>query len=177
VIDGKRIAVGDRVLALPSAGLHTNGYSLARKLFFEVAGYDAQEHVEALSTTVGEALLAPHTSYLGALDNLLDGGRIKGLAHITGGGLTENIPRILPEGTSVLIARDTWPVLPIFKVMQELGSVSDAEMYRTFNMGVGMVIVCAADDTKAISDDLRARGFASYEIGRVREGNREVIIS
>jgi phosphoribosylformylglycinamidine cyclo-ligase len=177
VIDGKRITPGDSLLALPSEGLHTNGYSLARKLFFEVAGYDARTHLSALSMTVGEALLAPHASYLQALDPLLDGGRIKGLAHITGGGLTENIPRILPEGTGVLIARDTWPVLPVFKLMQELGSVTDAEMYRTFNMGVGMVIVCAADDKQMIGDDLRGRGLASYEIGRVVEGNREVIIS
>jgi len=177
VIDGKRITPGDSLLALPSEGLHTNGYSLARKLFFEVAGYDASTHLAALSMTVGEALLAPHTSYLQALDPLLDGGRIKGLAHITGGGLTENIPRILPEGAGVLIARDTWPVLPVFKLMQELGSVEEAEMYRTFNMGVGMVVVCAADDKQMIGDDLRRRGFASYEIGRVVEGNREVIIS
>jgi phosphoribosylformylglycinamidine cyclo-ligase len=177
VIDGKRITPGDVLLALPSAGLHTNGYSLARKLFFEVAGYDAHEHLPALGSTVGEALLAPHTSYLNALDRLLDGGHIKGLAHITGGGLTENIPRILPEGTSVLIARDTWPVLPVFKLMQELGSVADAEMYRTFNMGVGMVVVCADEDKQMISDHLRERGFPSYEIGRVLEGNREVVIS
>jgi phosphoribosylformylglycinamidine cyclo-ligase len=177
VIDGKRITAGDTLLALPSAGLHTNGYSLARKLFFEVAGYDARHHLAALAMTVGEALLAPHTSYLNALAPLLDGGSIKGLAHITGGGLTENIPRILPEGTGVLIKRDTWPVLPIFKVMQELGNVTEAEMYRTFNMGVGMVIVCAQSDKQMIGDDLGARGFPSYEIGRVREGNREVIIS
>jgi phosphoribosylformylglycinamidine cyclo-ligase len=177
VIDGKRITVGDTLLALPSAGLHTNGYSLARKLFFEVAGYGPGAYLEALGSTVGEALLAPHTSYLEALGGLLDSGRIKGLAHITGGGLTENIPRILPEGTQVLIARDTWPVLPVFKLMQELGSVADTEMYRTFNMGVGMVVICAADDTQTISDDLGARGFPSYEIGRVRAGNREVIIS
>lgn len=177
VIDGKRITPGDVLLALPSVGLHTNGYSLARKLFFEVAGYDAHTHLSELGSTVGEALLAPHTSYLRALEGLLDGGRIKGLAHITGGGLTENIPRILPEGTRALIARDTWPVLPVFKMMQELGSVADAEMYRTFNMGVGMVIVCAEDDKQAISDHLRGLGFTSYEIGRVLEGNREVLIS
>jgi phosphoribosylformylglycinamidine cyclo-ligase len=177
VIDGKRITPGDVLLALPSAGLHTNGYSLARKLFFEVAGYDAREHLPALGSTVGEALLAPHTSYLNALDGLLNEGRIKGLAHITGGGLTENIPRILPEGTKVVIARDTWPVLPVFKLMQELGSVEDAEMYRTFNMGVGMVVVCASDDKQTISDHLREQGFLSYEIGRVLEGNREVAIS
>ncbi|HYE66021.1 MAG TPA: phosphoribosylformylglycinamidine cyclo-ligase [Pyrinomonadaceae bacterium] len=177
IIDGKRISAGDAVLALPSVGLHTNGYSLARKLFFEVAGYDVDTHLEALDMTVGAALLQPHVSYLQALEGLLDAGTIKGLAHITGGGLTENIPRILPAGTSVLIARDAWPVPHIFTLMQEIGSVPDAEMYRTFNMGVGMVIICAASDAETIKSHIRGRGEACYEIGRVVEGNRETLIS
>jgi phosphoribosylformylglycinamidine cyclo-ligase len=177
VIDGKRICAGDVVLALPSVGLHTNGYSLARKLFFEVAGYSATTHLAALNSTVGEALLAPHVSYLGALEGLLDTDRIKGLAHITGGGLTDNIPRILPEGTAVVINRDTWPVLPIFKLMQELGSVPDAEMYRTFNMGTGMVIICAGGDAEAIQIELGKRSQSCYKIGLVIEGDRTVSIS
>ena len=177
VIDGKRIAPGDRVLALPSAGLHTNGYSLARKLFFEVAGLDAAAHLDALGATVGVALLAEHLSYLPALEGLLDTGLIKGLAHITGGGLTENIPRILPEGTSVEIARGSWPVLPVFTLMQEIGRVPEAEMFRTFNMGVGMTIICAAADAAEIAMQLGKRGEACYEIGRVVAGEREVIFS
>lgn len=177
VIDGHAITAGDRVLALPSVGLHTNGYSLARKLFFEVAGYAPEAEVPELNSTVGAALLAPHMSYLSSLEGLLDSGLIKGLAHITGGGLTENIPRILPEGTSVLIARDTWPVLPIFKLMQEIGSVPDAEMYRTFNMGVGMVIICADADADAIKAHLSKQGEKCYEIGRVQEGDRKVNIA
>jgi phosphoribosylformylglycinamidine cyclo-ligase len=178
VIDGKRIKAGDAVLALPSAGLHTNGYSLARKLFFEVAGYDADTHLPALGSTVGEALLQPHLSYLDALEGLLSNGSIKGLAHITGGGLTDNIPRILPEETGVLIARETWPVLPIFKLMQEIGSVNDSEMYRTFNMGVGMVIICDEQDKDAIKAHLEGeRNCSCYEIGRVVEGHREVSIT
>src|SRR5687767_8772981 len=112
VIDGKRIQPGDVLLALPSAGLHTNGYSLARKLFFEIAGYEVNTHLPELGTTAGEALLQPHVSYLRPLEGLLDRGVIKGLAHITGGGLTDNIPRILPEGTSVRIEKGSWPVLP-----------------------------------------------------------------
>ena len=107
---------------------------------------------------------------------MLDSNLIKGLAHITGGGLTENIPRILPEGTGVHITRDTWPVLPIFKLMQQLGHVADAEMFRTFNMGVGMVIVSAPPDAEAIKAHLQERGEAVYEIGRVTEGEREVAI-
>jgi phosphoribosylformylglycinamidine cyclo-ligase len=176
VIDGKRIAPGDVLLALPSAGLHTNGYSLARKLFFEVAGYDADTRLAPLDSTVGEALLLPHISYLHALEGLLDSGSIKGLAHITGGGLTDNIPRILPEGTNVTIARGTWPVLPVFTLMQEIGNVPDAEMYRAFNMGVGMVIICAPQDAESIQSHFSKRDQACYEIGRVGEGNREVII-
>ncbi len=177
VIDGKSIAEGDCLLALPSAGLHTNGYSLARKLFFEVAGCGVDTQLAALGMTVGMALLQPHLSYLRPLEGLLDTGKVKGLAHITGGGLTENIPRILPGGTGVTIARDTWPVLPIFSLMQEIGNVPDAEMYRTFNMGVGMVIVCSKDDKDAIKTHLESRGDACYEIGRVTQGDRDVVIA
>src|SRR5215813_9702994 len=139
IIDGKTIAAGDVLLALASAGLHTNGYSLARKLFFEVANYQPSTSIPELGSSVGEALLAPHISYLRPLEGLLDRGVIKGLAHITGGGLTDNIPRILPEGTAVKIEKGSWDVLPIFEVLQKIGNVSEFEMYRTFNMGVGMV--------------------------------------
>ncbi|HYG79306.1 MAG TPA: phosphoribosylformylglycinamidine cyclo-ligase [Pyrinomonadaceae bacterium] len=176
VIDGRGIAPGDTLLALPSVGLHTNGYSLARKLFFDVAGFRVDTRVDELGQTVGEALLAPHASYLPALDGLLDRGLIRGLAHITGGGLTENVPRILPEGTGVQIERGAWPVLPIFELMRKLGNVADAEMFRTFNMGVGMVVVAAPSDAEAIKSHLEERGESVYEIGRVTEGNREVVI-
>jgi phosphoribosylformylglycinamidine cyclo-ligase len=177
VIDGSRITAGDIVLALPSVGLHTNGYSLARKLLFEVAGHEPDTGLPQLGSTVGAALMQPHLSYLQVLDPLLDSGQIKGLAHITGGGLTENIPRILPEGTNVLIARDTWPVLPIFKLMQEIGNIPDAEMYRTFNMGVGMSLICAPADALTIESHIHEHGQECYEIGRVGEGNREVVIA
>jgi phosphoribosylformylglycinamidine cyclo-ligase len=174
LIDGKRIAPGDALLALPSAGLHTNGYSLARKLFFETAGYNSDTRLELLGTTIGEALLAPHRSYLRPLEGLLDGGIIKGLAHITGGGLTDNIPRILPAGTAVEIKKGSWPILPVFKLMREIGNVPEAEMYRTFNMGVGMVVVCGPGDQAAIKNQLQRTGEACYEIGSVVAGDREV---
>ncbi|HVS80898.1 MAG TPA: phosphoribosylformylglycinamidine cyclo-ligase [Pyrinomonadaceae bacterium] len=173
-IDGRTIALGDVLLALPSVGLHTNGYSLARKLFFEVAECAPDVYLGALNETVGEALLRPHTSYLHALDGLLDSGLIKGLAHITGGGLTENIPRILPEGTSVEIQRGSWPVLPIFEVMQQFGNVAETEMFRTFNMGVGMVIVCAEPDAAKIKAQVESSGEACYQIGRVTRGDQRV---
>ncbi len=175
VIDGNNIAAGDVLLALPSVGLHTNGYSLARKLFFEVAGYAANTKVEALGVTIGEALLAPHPSYLRPLDGLLDSGAIKGLVHITGGGLTENIPRILPAATAVRIEKGSWPILPIFQLMQEIGTVADVEMYRTFNMGVGMVIICAPSDAAAIEKHIQAHNEKCYQIGRVVSGAQEVI--
>jgi phosphoribosylformylglycinamidine cyclo-ligase len=177
VIDGKRIVPGDVLLALPSLGLHTNGYSLARKLFLEVAGYDVHTRLDSVGGTVGEALLKPHQSYLRSLEGLLDSDAIKGLAHITGGGLTDNIPRILPEGTAVQINKGSWPVLPIFTLMQEIGNVPESEMYRTFNMGVGMVIVCAETATSTIKTQFSKQGEQWYEIGRVTEGNREVTIT
>ena len=176
VIDGKTIAVGDVLLALPSTGLHTNGYSLARKLFFEVAGYEPQTHLPELRMTAGEALLLPHLSYLQPLEGLLDQGVIKGLAHITGGGLTDNIPRILPEGTAVKIERGSWTVPPLFELLRRLGNVSDSEMYRTFNMGIGMVIVCSPDNAGMIENHLRGRGETCYRVGNVIGGNREVLI-
>ena len=173
IIDGKGITAGDVLLALPSAGLHTNGYSLARKLFFEVAGSKPDTRIDELGMTAGEALLLPHLSYLKPLDGLLDQGVIKGLAHITGGGLTDNIPRILPERTAVKINKGSWPIPPLFELLRRLGNVSESEMYRTFNMGVGMVIVCSSSDAPTIKKHL---GQTCYEIGQVVSGNREVII-
>ncbi|HEX7174511.1 MAG TPA: AIR synthase-related protein, partial [Pyrinomonadaceae bacterium] len=163
--------------ALPSAGLHTNGYSLARKLFFERAGLQPDSHVERLGSTIGEALLAPHLSYLRPLDGLLDTGAVKGLAHITGGGLLENIPRILPEDRGVEIRRGSWPVLPVFELMRELGNVPEREMLRTFNMGVGMVVVCAPADARAVRSHVESAGAACHEIGRVVEGERAVTLT
>ena len=172
VIDGKTIEPGDVLLALPSAGLHTNGYSLARKLFFDVANYEPQTYLPELAMTSGEALLLPHLSYLKPLEGLLDKGVIKGLAHITGGGLTDNIPRILPEGTAVEIKKESWNIPPLFELLRRLGNVSEKEMYRTFNMGVGMVIVCSRGDAGTIKTHLET----CYEIGSVVSGNREVLI-
>jgi len=172
VIDGRSITPGDVVLGIPSNGLQTNGYSLARKLFFEIGGYKASDHVGELGTTVGEALLATHQSFLPQIGPLLDSGLIKGLAHITGGGFLENIPRILPEGVSVEIDRGTWPELPIFGMMQRLGNVDEKEMFRTFNMGIGMVIVCANKDVQKVTSHLGT----CYQIGEVGQGNKEVRI-
>lgn len=174
VLDGSRIKVGDAVLALPSSGLHTNGYSLARKLLFNVSGYTTDTHLDELGTTVGDALLAPHKSYLRALEGLLTSDALHGLAHITGGGLIENIPRILPEGAGVEIKRDGWEMPAIFRLLQRTGNVSDAEMLRTFNCGVGMVVICADEKQDEISSHLAQHGEEARCIGRVSEGNRGV---
>jgi phosphoribosylformylglycinamidine cyclo-ligase len=177
VIDGSRIAPGDALIGLPSVGLHTNGYSLARKLLFEIAGYKADSHQEELGCTVAEELLKPHRSYLKALDGLLESGLIKGLAHITGGGLLENIPRILPEGTAVKIREGSWPVLPVFDALAAIGNVPDQEMYRTFNMGIGMVVVTEAKEVARLRSHFEELGEASYDIGCVVEGARSVTLS
>jgi len=170
IINGKTIAAGDVVLGLPSVGLHTNGYSLARRLFFEVAGHTSDTYLDRLGVSVGAALLKSHVSYLHDLTSLLDRGEIKGLAHITGGGLLENIPRILPEGTGVEISKGSWPVLPIFDLMQQIGDIEEPEMFRTFNMGIGMVIICAPADAPRIKHETGS----CYEIGRVVNGDRMV---
>lgn len=177
IIDGHTIEAGDIVLGLPSVGLHTNGYSLARKLFFETAGYSPDKFIDELGETAGAALLKPHVSYLKVLDGLLDSGVIKGLAHITGGGLLENIPRILPEGVSVEVKRGSWPVLPTFRLMQSLGRIDESEMFRTFNMGIGMVVVCSPTDVAKINQHFDSLDGACYEIGRVVAGRRQVVLT
>jgi phosphoribosylformylglycinamidine cyclo-ligase len=169
VIDGKSIVAGDVVLGIPSNGLQTNGYSLARKLFFEIGGFKPDSYLDELGTTIGEALLATHQSFLPQIGPLLGSGVIKGLAHITGGGFLENIPRILPDGVSVEIKRGTWPELSVFSVMQKLGNVSEKEMFRTFNMGIGMVVICSKTDSKNVVEQLQLP-----EIGRIVVGDQSV---
>ena len=172
VIDGKSIEPGDIVLGIPSNGLQTNGYSLARKLFFEVGGYTADTRLEELGESIGDALLKTHQSFLPQLGSHLDSGNIKGLAHITGGGFLENIPRILPDGVSVEIDRGSWDELAVFGVMQRLGNVSDHEMFRTFNMGIGMVVVVSESDKEAFLSSISGL----KEIGRVVPGDKDVRI-
>ncbi|MBA3769722.1 MAG: phosphoribosylformylglycinamidine cyclo-ligase [Blastocatellia bacterium] len=172
VIDGKSIVPGDVVLGLPSTGLQTNGYSLARKLFFEIGGYKIDDHIEELGTTIGEALLSTHSSFLPQLEGLLDSGLIKGLAHITGGGFLENIPRILPKGVSVEINRGSWTEPPVFGMMQKLGNVDEKEMFRTFNMGIGMVLICAQGDLEHVRSSVKD----SYKIGGITSGHQAVEI-
>lgn len=176
VVDGSRIAPGDALIGLPSVGLHTNGYSLARKLLFEVAGFKPDTYLEKTGCTVAQELLKPHRSYLGALEGLIESGLIKGLAHITGGGLLENIPRILPEGSAVELRARSWPVLPVFDLLAAIGNVPEPEMYRTFNMGIGMIVVTGSNEVSRLRAHFDQLGEASYDIGRVVEGARSVAL-
>jgi phosphoribosylformylglycinamidine cyclo-ligase len=175
IINGSRITAGDVVLGLPSLGLHTNGYSLARKLLLDVAGYQIEGEVPELGGSVATELLKPHKNYLPLLDGLIDhDGLIKGLAHITGGGLVDNIPRILPENVDVLIEDGSWPVLPVYRLMQRIGNVPVEDMRRTFNLGIGMVIITAASNQRLIEEHLAGLGEACYQIGNVVDGDGKV---
>jgi phosphoribosylformylglycinamidine cyclo-ligase len=176
-ITGAGIAPGDLVLGLPSVGLHTNGYSLARKLLFEVAGHAPDTTLQRLGETVGQALLRPHRSYLRPLEGLLETGHLKGLAHITGGGLVDNPPRILPEGTAMEIELGSWPVPPLFELLVELGNLDRVEAHRALNMGIGMVVVVAPGaPAEAVERHLAGAGEPFYRIGRIVEGAGDVIL-
>ncbi|MEO0249734.1 MAG: phosphoribosylformylglycinamidine cyclo-ligase [candidate division WOR-3 bacterium] len=176
LIDGRHIEPGDVVIGMASLGLHTNGFSLARKLLFEIAGWNVETYVEELGGTVGQELLKHHKNYLPLLNEILTSGRIKGIAHITGGGFLENIPRILPERCGVEIYEGTWPVPPIFRLLERLGNLDQTDMYRTFNMGIGMILIASKSDSDFIFDHLRSRKEAAYVIGEVVEGDRKVIV-
>ena len=175
LIDGRSIAVGDVLIGVPSTGLHTNGYSLARQIVFEHLGLSVDTRVEEFGETIGAALLRPHRSYLNALYPLISRGAIKGIAHITGGGITDNVPRILPEGTAAQVDTASWVVPPIFQWLQRAGNVPEDDMRRTFNMGIGMVLVCTPTLASTIVDDLRARKEEPVVIGEIVQGHRDVV--
>ena len=174
IIDGRTIGVGDVLIGLPSAGLHTNGYSLARRVMFDVCGFASDSLVPELGATAGAALLAPHRSYLSAARPLIDAGLVKGMAHITGGGITENLPRILPAGTAAEINRSSWPIPPLFRLLQHRGEIADDEMFRAFNMGVGLIVACAASDESHVISSLTRAGEDPIRLGRVVAGQRDV---
>lgn len=173
---GKDIQPDDVIVALPSSGLHTNGYSLARKLFFEVGGYDVDSHMPELEMLVGEELLVPHINYTRPVRHLLQNNiKIKGMAHITGGGLLENVPRILPSDCDAEIHKNICPVLPVFSVLCDLGELNDDEAYRAFNMGVGLVIIIAPETLPALQKSLlEFSDYPVYKIGTVVKGKQRV---
>jgi phosphoribosylformylglycinamidine cyclo-ligase len=175
VITGKDVQIGDVILGLPSNGLHTNGYSLARKLLFEVAHYSLDDYVNEIKGKVGNELMRTHKSYWPALRKLIDAQCISALAHITGGGITENLPRVLPRGTAASIDLGSWPVPPLFEHLRELGNIPQEEMLRTFNMGLGMLLVIPLAKFKKAQTVLDRVSEKAYTIGRVVKGERKVI--
>jgi phosphoribosylformylglycinamidine cyclo-ligase len=176
LITGERLQPGDVLLGLRSTGLHTNGYSLARAIVFEHLGLTAGTVVGELGCTIGDELLRVHRSYLPVVRPLLEAGLVKGLAHITGGGITENLPRILPPGTAALVDKSAWTPNTVFRYLQRVGSVPEDDMYRTFNMGIGMIVACAADDESRVVAMLQGAGETRvHRIGRVIEGKPGVV--
>jgi phosphoribosylformylglycinamidine cyclo-ligase len=176
ILDGSRVRAGDVLVALGSTGLHTNGYSLARKIVFEAMGLSVEDLLPEVGTTVGEALLAIHRSYLNSLRPLLDGGRIHGLAHITGGGIPGNLPRVLGDGLGAKIDSGSWEIPAIFRVLQEGGRVAPGEMFRVFNLGVGMIVITAPDHADSVANDLAAAGERSWILGEVGPGGEVELV-
>ncbi|MGE4560032.1 MAG: phosphoribosylformylglycinamidine cyclo-ligase [Desulfobulbus sp.] len=180
LIDGSDIRVGDKIIGLASSGIHSNGYSLVRKIFFEELGKKVDDVIGAFGCTVGEELLRPTRIYVESLSNVLRRFTIHGLVHITGGGFIDNIPRILPSGCAAHIDRGSWPILPVFSYLQKEGGISEVEMYRTFNMGIGMMAVVPENDVEDLMHQFRANGEQPYLIGEIKpiqpgSGNQVVI--
>ena len=165
MITGEHIEPGDALIGISSSGVHSNGFSLARKIFFEQEKMKPEEHSLRLGKTIGEALLTPTKIYVKAIRSLMDGVTVKGMSHITGGGFYENIPRMLPKGVGIEIKRDSFPVPEIFKMIQDLGKIDEQEMYKTFNMGIGMVLAVAKEDVEKTLASLKESGEAAYHIG------------
>ena len=174
IITGKDVEAGDVLIGLPSTGLHTNGYSLARKLFFEVARYTPESYVSEIKGKVGTELMKTHKSYWPILRRMLDAEAVTAMAHITGGGITENLPRVLPKGTGAIVEIHSWPVPPIFQHMKAIGNVPDDDMMRTFNMGIGMVLVVPSNKFKKAQTILDRCGEKGYTIGRIVKGDKRV---
>ncbi|UJF32687.1 phosphoribosylformylglycinamidine cyclo-ligase [Paenibacillus hexagrammi] len=174
IIDGSTIRPGDVVLGLASSGVHSNGFSLVRKLLLEDKGYSLHDHIEELGDKLGSVLLEPTKLYVKPVLGMLEEVAIKGMAHITGGGFIENIPRVLPDNVNVDIQYGSWPILPIFQLMQREGAISNNDMFRTFNMGIGMVIIVSADDAEKAIKAAEAQGEKPYRLGVVTEGSRVV---
>lgn len=181
MLDGRGIRPGDAVIGIASSGLHTNGYSLARKVFFDTMKLKPRSRVPELGCSVGEELLTVHLSYGPLVQSLLKSFNkprhtraIKGLAHITGGGFIDNIPRVLPKDCDVAILKGTWPVLPVFELIQRHGKVDEKEMYQVFNMGIGMMAIVSGQKADGILRSIRRRGHQAWIVGEVRKGRGKV---
>ncbi|MGI6655552.1 MAG: phosphoribosylformylglycinamidine cyclo-ligase [Desulfobulbus sp.] len=173
LIDGSDIHVGDAIIGLASSGIHSNGYSLVRKVFFEELGHSVDDRIDALGCTVGEELLRPTRIYVESLGPILRRSAIHGLIHITGGGFIDNIPRILPAGCAARIDPGSWPIHPVFTYLQEQGQITVNEMFRTFNMGIGMMVVAPRDQVDELLHQCTARGEQPYLIGEIVAADKE----
>jgi phosphoribosylformylglycinamidine cyclo-ligase len=172
IIDGRDIRPGDVLIGLASSGLHSNGYSLARRVLFEQGRLTVTSRVPGLDRPLGEVLLTPTRIYAKQILGMAASGAIRGIAHITGGGLTENLPRIFPKGCGAVITRGSWPVPPIFAVLQKLGSIPDDEMFRVFNMGIGLVLVVPSSASAEVMTRATELGERAYRIGEIREDTK-----
>jgi phosphoribosylformylglycinamidine cyclo-ligase len=171
VLNGKAVRPGDTLLGLPSGGLHTNGYSLARKLVFDVAKLKPDTYVAEVGNKIGAELLKPHLCYVSAVKSLLAHGWVSAMAHITGGGIPGNLPRVLPSGVKVIIDLDAWPVPSIFKYLAKLGEIDTDELLQSFNMGIGMIVIVPGDHVKEVEADLKRRREKFFRIGRIERGD------
>ena len=171
LLTGKNVKPGDTLMALPSAGLHTNGYSLARKLVFEVAKLSPDAYVAEISGKIGAELLKPHLCYAPALKNILARGWVSALAHITGGGIPGNLPRVLPSGIRAEIDLSSWPVPPIFKYLAKIGDIGTEDLLQSFNLGVGMILIVPPAHVKSVEADLKRRREKFFRIGRIDRGD------
>jgi phosphoribosylformylglycinamidine cyclo-ligase len=174
IITGADVAPGDRVLGLASSGLHSNGYSLVRRIVFERLGLKVDAMLPGAGQTVADALLAPTRIYVKPVLGLIRALAVRAMAHVTGGGITENLPRVLPEGCRAVIRPSAWPEPPIFGVLRDAGRVEEAEMRRTFNMGIGFLLVLRPEDADGARTLLRAAGEEVFEVGEIEAGPREV---
>jgi phosphoribosylformylglycinamidine cyclo-ligase len=175
-ITGEKIQPGDVVLGLASSGIHSNGYSLVRKLFFEILGLKVDDYVEELGGKVYEILLTPTRIYVKSVLKLLDEVEVKGIAHITGGGIPGNLVRILPENVDAVIDKSSWDILPIFTFIQSKGNVPEDEMFKTFNMGIGLCLVVSPEEVERAEAVLSECGEKVYRIGKITEGKGRVVI-
>ncbi|SCY72434.1 phosphoribosylformylglycinamidine cyclo-ligase [Alkaliphilus peptidifermentans] len=176
LITGEGIIPGDIVIGIPSSGIHSNGFSLVRKLLFDIKGYDINSEIDGLEKKLGNELLTPTKIYVKPVLEVLKKSKVKGIVHITGGGFFENIPRILPQNTAANIKVGSWPISPIFNIIQQQGNIDDSEMFKTFNMGIGMMLVVDKNEAKDVLETLAEIGEKGYEIGNILEGQRQVVL-
>ncbi|HCC68962.1 MAG TPA: phosphoribosylformylglycinamidine cyclo-ligase [Nitrospiraceae bacterium] len=174
IVNGSKISAEDAIVGIASSGLHSNGYSLVRKLLFDIEGYEIDRFIPELGCALGEELLKPTKIYVRCIFELLKDFNIKGMAHITGGGITGNLPRVFPEGLSAVIKKDSWSLPVIFELIRNIGKVSDEEMYRTFNMGIGFIIVVSAEESEKVLHRLTDLGERAFMLGFIKKGQRRI---